>query len=224
MASPQLSSIAPDPIGDSASRLRALFLNQLDLVAVGILDEGDLDAAELHRTRLAHDLDALNLERLVEVVHPNHRVHETHRLTPFAAGGVSARAPCGDCISKFVLQLVETLFSGRDSRPLHPLDQLPSFHPEHPLRLMLVQPLEANEFQDCEFADARAEVLLAEIVVEDVCGQIELDFHRTKRFFPRFVCGCQSMPQVSATPRALCQCMDAYEKIALVPHGKPPSS
>src|SRR5260370_41976110 len=83
MASPQLSSIAPDSLGDSASRLRALFLDQLDLVAVGILDEGDFGAAELHRTRLAHDLDALVLERrasLVDVVATDREMAERGAL------------------------------------------------------------------------------------------------------------------------------------------------
>src|SRR6266852_1898534 len=86
MASPQLSSIAPDPLCDSAGRLRALFLDQFDLVAVRILDERDLDAAELHRARLAHDLDALVLERrasLVDVVAADREMAERGTLIVF---------------------------------------------------------------------------------------------------------------------------------------------
>ena len=47
----------------SAPRDPALALDQLDLVAVRILDEGDHGAAVLHRTRLAGDPDALARRR-----------------------------------------------------------------------------------------------------------------------------------------------------------------
>src|SRR5579862_5236643 len=41
---------------------RLLLLYQFDFVAVGILDERDGGGAMLHRTRLAHDVDALLFE------------------------------------------------------------------------------------------------------------------------------------------------------------------
>src|SRR5262249_59345169 len=45
-----------------------LALDQFDLVAVGILDEGDHGGAVLHRARLAGDLHALGAQCLAGVV------------------------------------------------------------------------------------------------------------------------------------------------------------
>src|SRR5699024_10672104 len=47
-------------------------LDELDLVAVGILDEGDHAAAELHRPGLARHLPALRLHRLARLVRIGH--------------------------------------------------------------------------------------------------------------------------------------------------------
>src|SRR5476651_987319 len=58
--------------GPSARRL----LDELDLVAVGILDEGDHAAAELHRPRLARHLPALCLHRVARLVRVGHRDRE----------------------------------------------------------------------------------------------------------------------------------------------------
>jgi len=54
-------------------------LDQLNLVASRIFDESDVRAAELHRTGLTHDLDALFLERAagrIEVVHADREMAE----------------------------------------------------------------------------------------------------------------------------------------------------
>src|SRR5258708_38884965 len=51
-------------------RLRAL--DELDLVAVRVLDERDHAAAELHRARLERELPALRLHRLARLVDVGH--------------------------------------------------------------------------------------------------------------------------------------------------------
>ncbi len=58
------SCASPTPRPDRASRL----LDELDLVAVGILDERDHAAAELHRPGLARDLAALRAHRIARLV------------------------------------------------------------------------------------------------------------------------------------------------------------
>src|SRR2546429_41564 len=63
----------------SAGRARACrsssagLLDELDLVAVRILDEGDDAAAELHRAGLARDLAAARLYHLARLVRVGHR-------------------------------------------------------------------------------------------------------------------------------------------------------
>ena len=82
---------------------------------------------------------------------------------------------------ELALDLGEHVLGRRDTRRLHPIDQLVALEREHLLRLMLMQPLDAHQFQYRELANARGKIGLGELGVEEVVRQIEFQIHKGAR-------------------------------------------